>query len=284
LSVGWLGVDAVRRRLELLDELERRGGVADAPAVEVERSRIEAELEEIYEAIRGEIRQGRRDALREWLGGDGTVAPGLSYDWRDELTSGVLALKEPEGVKAVGAEMVFYQPTPVRHVMELIARAGITDRDVVVDLGSGLGQVSLLVGMLTGAQCTGIEIDGAYVACARECAERLGLGGRVTFAEEDARGAELGGGTVFYLYTPFIGGMLRAVLDRLRGEAERRAIRVCTLGPCGEVVARETWLSASGPVETERVTVFDRNREQGIGARGHRQERIFQRCAEEGRG
>ncbi|MGB6192135.1 MAG: hypothetical protein WBF42_06695 [Terracidiphilus sp.] len=266
MSAGGLTVDAVRRRIEILDGLEAHGlearcGVADAQSVDAERTRMEAELEEVYEGIRGEIRQGRRDALQGWLEGAGSAVAGssrgLSYDWRDELTSGVLALKEPEGAKAVGAEMVFYQPTPVRHVMELIVRARITERDVVVDLGSGLGHVSLLVGILTGAQCMGIEIDGGYVACARECAARLVLSGRVTFAEDDARRAELGGGTVFYLYTPFKGAVLRDVLARLRGEAERRAICVCTLGPCAEAVARETWLIARGPVETERVTVFD---------------------------
>ncbi len=127
----------------------------------------------------------------------------------------------------------------------------------MVDLGAGLGHVSLLVGMLTGAQCTGIEIDGAYVACARECAERLGLSGRVTFAEEDARQADLSGGTVFYLYTPFTGGVLRTVLDRMRDEAERRAIRVCSLGPCTEVMAQERWLAARGPVDAGTVTVFE---------------------------
>lgn len=295
--MGGLTVDAVRQRLEMLDRLETDGleadrfetrSIADARApqaeqasADAERARLEAELEEVYDGIREEVRAGRPDALRKCLESEGSAAPqlrpGLSYDWRDELVSGVLALKEPEGVKAVGAEMVFYQPTPVRHLMELIARARITEQDVLVDLGSGLGHVPLLVGMLTGAECRGIEIDGAYVACARECAERLGLSGRVTFAEGDARRADLSGGTVFYLYTPFTGGILRAVLDRMRdevlnrmrneavpksaakrkSEAGRRAIRVCTLGPCAEVVARERWLTTSGPVETERVTVFD---------------------------
>jgi hypothetical protein len=65
---------------------------------------------------------------------------------------------------------------------------------------------------------------------------------------------------VFFLYTPFTGTMLAGVLERLRRESVGRAIRVCTLGPCAETVAREAWLTARGPVDAERVTVFE-NRE-----------------------
>lgn len=169
--------------------------------------------------------------------------------------SGVLALKEPEAAKDLAEEMVFYQPTPVWHVLELIGRAGVTERDVVVDLGAGLGHVPLLVAMLTGARCMGIEVEGAYVACARECAKRLRLE-RATFVEGDARREDLAGGTVFYLYTPFTGGMLAEMVERLRAESERRAIKVCTLGPCTEVVAREAWLRAIGTVDAQKVTTF----------------------------
>ena len=42
--------------------------------------------------------------------------------------------------------------------------------------------------------------------------ERLKLE-RVTFIQQDARAADFSGGTVFYLYTPFTGSILRSVLD-----------------------------------------------------------------------
>jgi len=63
-------------------------------------------------------------------------------------------------------------------------------------------------------------------------------------------------GTVFYLYTPFTGGILRTVLDRLRREAARRAIRVCTFGPCAVTVAEEGWLEAEGAVGMRRISIF----------------------------
>jgi hypothetical protein len=80
--------------------------------------------------------------------------------------------------------------------------------------------------------------------------------GRVTFVQGDVREADLSAGTVFYLYTPFEGAMLREVLDMLQAEAARREIRICTLGPCTAAVAQERWLQAAGSWEIHRPAVF----------------------------
>jgi uncharacterized protein YwbE len=61
--------------------------------------------------------------------------------------------------------------------------------------------------------------------------EFLGASAQVTFIKQDARAGKLTDGTVFYMYTPFTGNMLRAVLDSLQGEGVRRDIRICTFGP-----------------------------------------------------
>ena len=251
----------VRERIEALDWLDSLFGEmagADRLAQRVEdlRERLEAENARLYRSLRREIERGRaREALLPLISSESEPVAGLSYDWRDELVSGVLSMEEPDGVDEVGEEMVFYQPTPVRHLMAMIAASGLSEKDVLVDLGSGMGHVPMLASMLSGARCVGVELDGAYVARAREGAVALGLD-RVEFVEGDARGADYSEGTVFYLYTPFTGSVLREVLEKLRAEGERRAIRVCTLGPCAEVVAGERWLEACGVVEAGRVVVF----------------------------
>jgi hypothetical protein len=79
----------------------------------------------------------------------------------------------------------------------------------------------------------------------------------VTFAQQDARTADLAAGTVFYLYTPFLGTILRAVLDALRREAASRPIRICTFGPCTPIIAREPWLlETTGTLAEDRIAVF----------------------------
>lgn len=254
--------ERLRQRIEALDALEACfPGEADAVATELERRaavlrlELEAVNHALYEAIRGEIRGGGgRQALLRWV----TVADraeGAGYDHLDELISGVLRFEPPGPVAAPGAEMVFYQPTPARHVLDLLRRAAPGERDLLVDLGSGLGHVPLLAAICTPARALGIELEGAYVDCARRCAASLNLP-RAAFIRQDAREADLSAGTLYYLYTPFSGSILRAVLDQLRREAARRAIRICTFGPCTAAVAAEPWLVSAEPPTRDRVAIF----------------------------
>lgn len=113
----------------------------------------------------------------------------------------------------------------------------------------------LLAAICTGARAIGIEWQAAYVEAARQCAHELRLA-RVGFEQGDVRDADLSEGSVFYLYTPFEGAMLREVLERLRNEAGQRAIRLCTLGPCTATIAGEAWLRADGPCDRHRPVVF----------------------------
>jgi Histone methylation protein DOT1 len=182
--------------------------------------------------------------------------PGPGFDWRDELVSGILQFSEPGEPDLYRLpEMVPYQPTPVRHILHLIAASLLSEDDVFVDLGSGLGHVPLLVSILTGVRSVGIEVQAAYVASAQECAQSLRLS-RVRFVAEDARAADLSDGTVFYLYSPFMGSILTDVLSMLRRESTRRLIKVCSLGPCTSTVANETWLKTSSLPSTGRIAVF----------------------------
>jgi hypothetical protein len=250
--------DQVRRRIDALDELDAHlGENGPDESVRVLRARIEEANFELYESVRSEIwRVGRADALLRLLSDAGDPAPGLSYDYMDELVSGVLQLREPDGAGVhPGHEMVFYQPTPVRHILQMIRVSGLGADDVLVDLGSGLGHVALLATMLTGCVSHGIEVEGAYVACARGCAESLGVS-RVKFVHEDARIADLSAGTVFHLYTPFTGTLLANVLERLRNKSVSRPIRICTLGPCAAVVAEAPWLVANGRTDVGQIALF----------------------------
>lgn len=182
-----------------------------------------------------------------------------TYDVLDTLIGALLAVEHtsPEETVAREAEMTFYQPTPARMVWELVSKARITRRDVFYDLGSGLGQVAILVNLLSGASARGIEVEPSYHRYARLSLRKLLLE-KVEFIHGDARAVDFSGGTVFYLYTPFQGKILRDVLDKLEREARKRIIRVCTYGPCTLVVGKENWLRAvgSGAVRGNGITVF----------------------------
>jgi hypothetical protein len=264
----------LRRRLEALDRLDACFPDTPQPAVDTAvaelyrraraiYTRLEAVNCQLYESIRCEIqRGGQPDSLLPWIEslpeGEKEIVPasGMGYDYLDELISGVLQLEEPNaGHVHGGPEMVFYQPTPARHIFRLIGQTALTATDVLVDLGSGLGHVPLLVSICTRACSIGIELEAAYVERARQCAHKLNLD-RVRFIQQDARAADLSSGTVFYLYTPFTGSILGRVLNLLKREAVTRRIRICTYGPCTSVVAEETWLEATTAPETHQIAIF----------------------------
>jgi hypothetical protein len=266
--------EQMRRRIEAVDALDSLLG--DGSPAEAEfrpdqavllararalRRRAEDANAAVYQAIRRDIQQGTGAAtLLRWIGLCGSAAegpaPGLGYDALDELMAGVLQAREPASPPVrLEPEQVFYQPTPVRHVLQMIRLSGLQGDDVLIDLGSGLGHVCMLTSILTGVRAIGIEVEPAYGESGRECARSLGVQ-RVNFITQDAREADLSAGTVFYLYTPFSGSMLRTVLRQLEQENATRMIRICTLGPCTEVVAAEPWLHASAPPTADRVVLF----------------------------
>jgi Histone methylation protein DOT1 len=269
-------LDRFRERVEALDRLDaypldRQFSAMDSGSIEATlyrraralHAKLEATNLKFYDTIREEIQRGADpNKLLQWTVRSGKVgdairlARGESYDYLDELVSGVLRFVKPDApVVQLPPEMVPYQPTPARHIFDLIARAQLTERDVLIDLGSGLGHVPLLASICTGGRSVGIEVKGAYVHCARQSAYELNVN-NVTFIQRDVREVDLSSGTVFYLYTPFLGDILRAVLDLLQREAVSREIRVCTFGPCTPTVGKERWLEPIEPLEAGRIAVF----------------------------
>jgi SAM-dependent methyltransferase len=222
--------------------------------------RLNAANERILQRLHGRISAGRytpegiKRAFARYAAPDGQ----RGYDVLDLIVAGLLdggrladerAVREPE--------MVAYQPTPARAILTLIERASILPSDVFYDLGSGLGRVVLLVALLSGARAKGIEFEPVYCDYADRCARSLNLSD-VEIIHADARNARLADGTVYFLYTPFRGVMLAQVLERLRAEARKRSIRVCTYGPCTTEVAGTSWLwlTNGSLLDPHRVAVF----------------------------
>jgi hypothetical protein len=269
----------LRQRIEALDRLdafnlEASPLVADSTraatyhSAKALQAKLEAANLEVYESIRRDIQQGHvSNSLLQWIpksaAGEDVlgITNGAGYDYLDELIIGVLRFEETAAaIVQPTTEMVFYQPTPARHIFDLIHRTALKENDVLIDLGSGLGHVPLLASICTSARSIGVELEPVYVDCARQSAETLNLK-NVTFIQQDARAAKLSDGTVFYMYTPFTGNMLRAVLDSLEREGDRRDIRICTFGPCTATVADEDWLEVVGVPQADRVSIFrSRNR------------------------
>jgi len=260
-EAAWRDPAAFRWRAEAADRLELLMlGARDAAVVARAVALVDA-MQAVdasgFDTMRDAIRRGEgRQAFAPWL--DVGFPSGQHYDVFDHVLAGVLALEEPDAPHAaLPFGMVFYQPSPARHIVDGATRARIGPDDVVLDLGAGLGHVPMLVNVLTGARTMGIEREAAYVESARAAAARLGLRD-VSMAVGDARDADLSHANVFYLFTPFTGPILRDVVANIEREARRRDIRVVTLGPCTRTFARMPWLRSgdADPSADDRIVVF----------------------------
>ncbi len=264
-------VSVLNRVAGLLAASSQAGSlVALKQRAETARTQLEAIDDGLFHRLRAGIRSGAlrgtalRPRLEAYAGNAGEQDDG-SYDSLDALISGVLLVEAaPAEAAQREAEMVFYQPTPARLMLELVERSELQEHDTFYDLGSGLGQVVILVHLLSGVAAKGVEVDPAYCEYARRCAQELDLS-RVEFIHADAREAEYSDGTAFFLYTPFEGKMLQVVLARLRREAERRKIDVYTYGPCTPEVARQEWLRSvdQNADRTDRLAAFKSVRGDG---------------------
>lgn len=217
---------------------------------EIVKKQLKDADENLLQRLRENIASGNytgvelRRQIVEYAGSNLGERNGSSegYDSLDVLVSGLLLVDiVPEEMKERESEMVFYQPTPARIVLELVEKADFRPEDVFYDIGSGLGQVSILVHLLSGVHAKGVEFEPAYCDYARRCARQLNLS-QVEFMNVDAREADYSDGTVFFMYTPCEGKMLKQVLERIRGEARTSGIRLYTYGPCTLQVPRRSWL------------------------------------------
>jgi SAM-dependent methyltransferase len=152
----------------------------------------------------------------------------LPPEARDAAVEQRLGIAESAPASPPGEHLIGYHASGVAAIVRAFMEIPLVEDDVLVDLGAGLGKVVLLAALLTGATARGIELQPALVDRARACAARLEID--VRFTVGDVRDACLDDGTAFFLYLPFTGPVLSAVLERLRAVAERKAIVVCALG------------------------------------------------------
>ncbi len=233
--------------------------------------KIKSELEEIdtnlFQKLRADIRTGKykgeefKNVVSEYVDfnlDDSEHQEEAGYDNLDIFINGLFPFHiMPEQTKYLEPGMVYYQKTPARIVFELAEKCQFAKEDVFFDLGSGLGQVAILVNLLVGVTVNGVEFEPAFCDYAIHCAAEFNLP-QVTFINADARKADYSEGTIFFMYTPFSGEMLQEVLVLLRKESLMRKIKIITYGPCTAQVALQSWLDFVGPKDDNiyKLAVF----------------------------
>jgi precorrin-6B methylase 2 len=176
-----------------------------------------------------------------------SVERGVYYrDDMDPVVDTALGITHPApNRERLADHHYFYEPTPVRMVLEMIDRLRPNEKDVLFDLGCGIGRVCLLTALLTDASTVGIDHETKYIEQARERAEALGIGPRCAFEATDVRVADFSRATIFFLFNPFGGSTLEDTIIKIRMEARERPVRIVSVGATLEPLVREArkgWL------------------------------------------
>lgn len=168
---------------------------------------------------------------------------------RDAFVDRLLLLEPPpDDGPELPRGCVPYLPCPVDTLCRVLDAARLEASDVLIDIGSGAGRTAALVQLLSAAAVHGIEVQRSLVEASLALMKRLGLRRfSATWGDALAQPACLDQGSVFFMYCPFGGSRLQALLGNLERLALTREIRVCCvdlpLPPCAWL----TPLAAEGP-------------------------------------
>ncbi|HEX5611421.1 MAG TPA: methyltransferase domain-containing protein, partial [Burkholderiales bacterium] len=93
-----------------------------------------------------------------------------------------------------------YVPSPQSVVTDMLKLAGVSEKDFVIDLGSGDGRIVLTAAKVFGARGFGVEIQEKLVQLSNEAARREGIADRVKFLTQDLFKTDISQATVLTMY------------------------------------------------------------------------------------
>jgi len=111
---------------------------------------------------------------------------------------------------------VIWVPTPQSLVERMLDMTHVTDKDYVVDLGSGDGR-TVISAAKRGARALGIEYNADMVALAKRNAEKAGVDARAQFLQGDIFKTDFSEADVLTLYLlPSLNLKLRPIILKMR--------------------------------------------------------------------
>ena len=142
-------------------------------------------------------------------------------------------------------------PTPQIVVDEMLKMAGVTDKDFVVDLGSGDGRMIITAARSFKANGLGVDIDAKLVDLATSHARNEAVSDRAKFIEQDMFKADISKATVVTLY------VLPDFMEKLRPKLLRE------LKPGARIVAHDYYMSEWPPDRFAEMNVPEKKAANG---------------------
>ena len=112
----------------------------------------------------------------------------------------LLALAVPAAHAQEGKGDVVYVPTPQVVVDEMLRMAKVTEKDYLIDLGSGDGRIVITAAKKLGARGFGVDLDTYLLKIANASAKKEGVTDRAHFVEQNLFETDLSPATVVTTY------------------------------------------------------------------------------------
>ena len=157
-------------------------------------------------ALEIEFNTGRKDATY-------SLDPGSPYSFRYDEGETVDLFLGSHG-RSDAVDLAPWVPTPPAVVDRMLELAGLTNRDVLYDIGCGDGRIVITAARRYGARGVGLDIATAMIAESERNAAAAGVSGRVQFIAMDATKADVSEATVVSLYLlPESNALMRPLLE-----------------------------------------------------------------------
>jgi len=118
----------------------------------------------------------------------------LNYFWR---FPSIYIFRERKGL-GYPYNNFLYGETPYYTAKEIIKTAGISEKDVLYDLGCGRGKFLFYTSLFTKARCIGVDLIPTYIKIAQDITEKAGIR-NLNFFEEDILNVDLSTATVVFV-------------------------------------------------------------------------------------
>lgn len=119
----------------------------------------------------------------------------LWWGWLD--TSPIALVRAAQGRYQRDEDLIYGETLPGT-AYEIFRYIGITERDVIVDLGCGRGVISLVAGLAFGAKSCGIDLLRGYIERGERLVRALKLLGVVSFRPGDLLKCDIPKGSVYF--------------------------------------------------------------------------------------
>jgi SAM-dependent methyltransferase len=173
--------------------------------------------------------------------------------FRRALTIGAAILAASCSPSAGEQILAPYVPTPHDVVDRMLALAGVTQADVVYDLGSGDGRIPIAAAKKYGARGVGLDIDPRRIEESRANAKAAGVEHLVEFRQQDVLTADVSPATVVTLYLlSSSNAQLRPMLTRQLRPGARIVSHAFSMGPTWPADKIDQFTNAAG----DEITLY----------------------------